>query len=302
MGTIIVPGSLNDRDTLRESKDAQRLALTTHSTDGLGLRLVPNSEPSPRRLWEGWRPALSAREPGGSGAGREPGPPPGKPQVPACASGRWGQSGVSGSVPWSEPRYGTLPRPSPSRGPPRASTPHRAAPGVSVAPRGCSDPSLASAQPRPAAAVSLPPLPAPRSDSPAPAPRKVWWRGGRGGQAAWCSAAAAAGAPKERTGEAGRRGRSRAGGGQRGGRRRPAPPPSARPGLPRRAPRAASRREGAPGGGASGADTSTARPGSEQLCTPAWALPGGEAPWVCRERQREGQSVCENEGHADRSR
>lgn len=70
-----------------------------------------------------------------------------------------------------------------------------AAPGFPAALRGCPEPSLASAQPRPAAAAPLPPKPAPRCDSPAPAPGKVWWRVGRGGQAAGCAAGAAAGAP-----------------------------------------------------------------------------------------------------------
>lgn len=88
--------------------------------------------------------------------------------------------------------------------------------------------SLARAQSWLSAAVPLPALPAPGSNSPALAPGKVWWCGGRGGQAAWCSAAAAAaGARRELAEEAGRRGRSRAGGGQRGGkegeRRRPGP-------------------------------------------------------------------------------
>lgn len=77
MGIIIVPGSSNDSDNLKEGMDAQRLALTTHSTDRLGLRLVSNSKPSPRQLWESCRLALSAREPGAAALGVNPGHPQG---------------------------------------------------------------------------------------------------------------------------------------------------------------------------------------------------------------------------------
>lgn len=130
-------------------------------------------------------------------------------------------------------------------------------------------------------------LPAPGLDSPAQAPGKVWWRGGRGGQAARCSAAAATGTPKERTREAGRWGRSRAGGGLPG-REAETQAPSAcstRASLlallgPPHAGRG--RQEGA-----SGADTFSHSPPQGRSCSrrapQPRALQGGAAPWVWRE-------------------
>lgn len=147
--------------------------------------------------------------------------------------------------------------------PPSVPTPRQPAPGVPAAPQGCPDPNGPhTASPRrcgPAAAPARA-LPALHSDSPAPAPGKVWWCGGRGSQAAWCSAAAGAtaGAPRERTEEAGLQRRSRAEGGQRGreaetqARGPAAPSPRARSSQVR--PHAGRGREGARGG-ASGSDT-----------------------------------------------
>nr|CAI9700176.1 unnamed protein product [Rangifer tarandus platyrhynchus] len=82
---------------------------------------------------------------------------------------------------------------------PQARPPHAGGSGSSVAPPGCPDPSPAgraafSPAAAAAAAAALRPLaralPALRSDSPAPAPGKVWWHGGRDGQAARGSVAA----------------------------------------------------------------------------------------------------------------
>lgn len=113
-----------------------------------------------------------------------------------------------------------------------------------------------------------------------------------GGSGGGCGGAEGAdwrgGAPGE---EPRRRGPAGEGGGD------PGPLRLQRPGLPRRAPRAAPRREGAPGGASARTLSLTARPGSEQLLqrTPA----SGSARWggslgLQRERQKEGQDIGED--------
>lgn len=136
------------------------------------------------------------------------------------------------------------------------------------------------AQPRPRSGPCLRSARTHRSDSPAPAPGKVWWRGGRGGQAARCSAAA--GAPRELTGRRGAGGGAAPRGASREGGRKAE---TRAPGLQRprlRAPRAAL----TPGEGASGSDTFHTRPGvgAAQEEHPSLRLRGGEPPRDGRER------------------
>lgn len=111
-------------------------------------------------------------------------------------------------------------RPYPSR--PRPEVPHPRLPDAGRLWGGLCN-SAGMPRPKPSQRIA-----SPRSCSPARAPAraqlrltgaapgKVWWCGGIGGQAAQCSPAAAIGTPKERTREAGPRGRSRVGGGQPG--------------------------------------------------------------------------------------
>lgn len=201
--------------------DAQHLAQTTHSMDGLGLRLSSNSEPSRAALgeletspvrvgaWKPWRWGAHPDQPARSHRCLSV-----KVLGPELST----REGAREQAALLDPTQAAhVPRPC-----------RRAHPMLASSGGLCSSASLARAQSRLSAAVPLPALPAPPSNSPALAPGKVWWCGDRGGQAAGCSAAAAAaGARRQPAEEAGRRGRSRAGGGQRGGtegeRRRPRP-------------------------------------------------------------------------------
>lgn len=165
------------------------------------------------RPWGGskkTRLPLCAPEPKDRRSGRAPCPSPGKLKVsarrvlgPQCGEGSDAPERAALLHPPQAIRVARVPKRAHLKPP---------APGVPAALQGCPDPSLVSAEPRPAAAAPLPPKPAPRCDSPAPAPGKVWWRGGSGGQAAGCAAGAAAGAPGSALGGGAREEEPRRGG------------------------------------------------------------------------------------------